>query len=144
MKILFNCHNLKEIKDISLLQRVLTIIQQTLTRFFKHCTKDERALKSWFLKIPLEIHFSRRMGRNMLANATYICKNGIAKNIVQIKCLKLTISRTASKNSKKKFRDIIIHEIAHLIDYLIRFNSFHDEPWRRLCHLMGGTGDIRI
>lgn len=144
MKIQFNCNTLNDVKDIVLLQRVASIIRQSLIRFFKNCTVQERTYEFWFSHIPLEIQFSRKMGKATHATAKYFSSNKIVKDISHIKFLRLSISRTAFKNGRKKFRDIIIHEIAHLLDYLMRFDSFHDEPWRRLCHLMGGSGDMYV
>lgn len=36
--------------------------------------------------------------------------------------------------------ETVSHEIAHGIDYLMRGDSFHDEPWRKIHRMLGGSG----
>lgn len=48
------------------------------------------------------------------------------------------------KSSQAKVEEVILHEIAHCLDYMIRGNSFHDDFWRRIAKEIGCSGDTVI
>ena len=47
-------------------------------------------------------------------------------------------------HSEEKVRDLILHEIAHALDYKIRGETNHDEFWKEIFRRIGGSGETLV
>lgn len=47
-------------------------------------------------------------------------------------------------HNEEQVRDLILHEIAHALDYLIRGESFHDDFWKEIFKKIGGSGSTLV
>jgi hypothetical protein len=45
--------------------------------------------------------------------------------------------------SSKTRKDIMAHELAHWIDYLLRGNTWHDSAWKTIHISLGGSGQTK-
>jgi hypothetical protein len=58
--------------------------------------------------------------------------------------LSITLTHKIGDYSKALIYEIVSHELAHCIDFIVRGESNHDAPWREIHQLMGGTGHTEI
>jgi len=47
-------------------------------------------------------------------------------------------------SNKQQLTDVILHEVAHALDFFIRGYSYHDKFWRSVCQQIGCSGDRLI
>lgn len=66
---------------------------------------------------------------------------GKFKHVIDPKSLTLTLSNPLMSNATEDQRhNTITHELAHLIDYVIRDGSSHDYAWKCIHQSLGGNG----
>jgi hypothetical protein len=58
--------------------------------------------------------------------------------------LSITLTHKIGDYSKALIYEIVSHELAHCIDFIVRGESYHDEEWRKIHRLCGGTGETEI
>jgi len=139
MRIVFNYVKDSDSKWFDLIKTITKIMKTAAKKFFAACEEHEKIYESYFNTIPLEIRFSARMGKATIAQASYYTLSGtLGTKTKQIIGLELSFTHVLKRYSKARLKELVIHEMAHIIDYLIRLNSNHDEPWKRINRLMGG------
>lgn len=47
-------------------------------------------------------------------------------------------------NNKKRVTEVILHEVAHALDFMVRGFSYHDDFWKSICHQIGCSGNRLI
>jgi hypothetical protein len=116
--------------------QVMKLIKKSCDKFYDSQEFDDK-YKLIFKGIPTYISFSTK-------ESVYATANFVEGNHNNIESFQLEISVYTFFLDKKKIYDIISHEIAHCIDFVIRGNSFHDDYWRFIHKEMGGSGERLI
>lgn len=116
----------------------IAIVNETKNIFDKFRKIAPRGYKKVVKEIPKilwNINISTRLSSTYGMAACIMRKKKVAE-------VDLTFSIDMMKNkSKRLFREIISHELSHGIDFILRNgDSFHDEPWRHIHRMLGGTG----
>lgn len=80
---------------------------------------------------------------NRMTKAAGQAKAMIYRNTRQVVLESLTLSlstKLLSRATKEEVNETILHELAHLIDYVIRGTSNHDAHWLFIVKALGGKG----
>ena len=93
-----------------------------------------KALK--VVKNNVIVKVSNRMTRCAGSASVRLVAGKIVNNTLTIKLSSLLMCR----GSHEEQENIILHELAHLVDYVMRNKSDHSLLWRRIHVALGGTG----
>lgn len=120
--------------------KLMKVAQRAINKFFKNCGNDYLPHFNKILEIPTSICITENF-RRCCGEAFYTGKVNCPNSITE---LHMTFTHKIERYNKAHTYEIVSHELAHCIDFLIRGDSFHDEPWREIHRLMGGTGETFI
>lgn len=117
--------------------RILKFAKKSADRFLKNCDDYYDIHMHKILSIPIKISISSRM------TSTY----GLASILDEsknIKALEITLTQDIQDFDYHLTYQIVSHELAHCIDFCVRKDSFHDEPWKKIHRYMGGDATTLI
>ena len=117
--------------------KMMRVAVRAEKKFLKNCgdeySEHIKAIKS----TPITMSTSERL----IANYAYACRSELTDEHFQ---LSITLSHSMQNYNRKLVYEIISHELAHCIDFIVRGESYHDEEWRKIHQLMDGTGNTGI
>lgn len=119
--------------NLILISRIISITDKVLKRMEKVCPFEYRAKFRDLKKRTIFLDINPRIKRfyaYVTMNLEHKTDNISSFNAQYAKCL--------DKESDERLELIIAHETAHLLDFLIRGDSFHDNEWKLICAYMGG------
>jgi hypothetical protein len=117
--------------------KMMRVAVRAEKKFLKNCGPEYDEHLKKIKNTPIYMNTSEKL------IATY----GIAtRSDLTAKIFELSITLTHKIGDYKRplIYEIVSHELAHCIDFIIRGESFHDEEWRKIHRLMGGTGETGI
>lgn len=117
--------------------RMLKYLKKAIKKFVKNAGPGYRTAIRELEKIPIELTISRRLKN------TYGIANTETK-YKKVKTLLITLTHEIDTYSPKLIYQIVSHELAHCIDFIVRGDSFHDEPWKKIHRIMGGEATTFI
>jgi hypothetical protein len=120
--------------------RLSKVCGKALRIFAKNAPKKYLQILDKMLKIPIIVSIDENLPEKILGLAK-LYKN---KSKTKITLLAILINKDVIKYKSKDFYEVISHELAHCIDYVLRGRTGHDKQWRHLHKLMNGTGKAKF
>lgn len=125
---------------INLEIKLMKVARRAINKFLNNCGNAYDAYIGLIYDIPVNIHTTENF-RRCCGEAFF---TGVSNDPKKITELHMTFTHRIERYNKAHTYEIVSHELAHCVDFLIRGDSFHDEPWRQIHRLMGGTGETFI
>jgi predicted SprT family Zn-dependent metalloprotease len=125
--------------DFNLNLKMIGVAKKAFQKFetATKSNKDYKIIIENLRSIPVVLkinkNFKRIAGRMM----------GVMENKALVG-LTIEINPLLVEYGNKTTYDVVSHEVAHCIDYVIRGESKHDNQWKYIHKLMGGTGEKYI
>lgn len=125
-------------KHFHIKPRLLKFAKKAEDKFFNNMDRHHAKFVNKLLNTPVVFRISTRM-TDCYGTATQM---GPKKD--PNRELELAFTEDIEIYSYRRTYEIVSHELAHCFDFIIRGDSFHDEPWRSIHRRMGGTGETFI
>lgn len=125
---------------VNLEVKLMKVAERAIRKFLKNCDESYIKYIDRIYTVPVNIRITENF-RRCCGEAFY---TGSGKSAEKVEELHMTFTHKIARYNKAHIYEIVSHELAHCIDFLIRGDSFHDEPWREIHRLMGGTGETFI
>lgn len=125
-----------EFFDVKL--RMLKHLRRAANKFSNRCESADHILAlSRLSEVPIEISINKKLA-STYGQAFKIPQQGKVTGIL------IELNQAIQYYSPPLIYQIVSHEFAHGIDFLIRGDSFHDAEWAAIHHLMDGHGTTFI